>query len=144
MAVQLVTHSPPLGCGLELILAVYREVYAHCFVLKCLLQWHVHVQHAKTHKSQRDYKNMKNLSHTMQHITQLSGANLQAKPIFPLPGDMGTQDTVQIQTTACKLTLHMKQFTNSLILKYNTTGICAATCSKLLTDTDTIISANMH
>ena len=40
-----VLHSPHLGCGLELILAVYREVHAHSFVLKCLLQWHVHVQH---------------------------------------------------------------------------------------------------
>ena len=38
-------HSRHLGCGLELILAVYREVHAHSFVLKCLLQWHVHAQH---------------------------------------------------------------------------------------------------
>ena len=38
-------HSPHLGCGLELILAVYREVHAHSFVLKHLLQWHVHVPH---------------------------------------------------------------------------------------------------
>ena len=32
----------------ELILAVYREVHAHSFVLKCLLQWHVHVQQIST------------------------------------------------------------------------------------------------
>ena len=38
-------HSRHLGCGLELILAVYREVHAHSFILKCLLQWHVHAQH---------------------------------------------------------------------------------------------------
>ena len=38
-------HSRHLGCGLELILAVYREVHAHSFVLKCLLQWHIHAQH---------------------------------------------------------------------------------------------------
>ena len=38
-------HSRHLGCGLELILAVYREVHAQSFVLKCLLQWHVHAQH---------------------------------------------------------------------------------------------------
>ena len=38
-------HSPQLGCGLELILAVYREVHAHSFVLKHLIQWHVNVQH---------------------------------------------------------------------------------------------------
>ena len=37
--------SPHLVCGLELILALYREVHAHSFVLKHLLQWHVHVQH---------------------------------------------------------------------------------------------------
>ena len=34
-------HSPRLGCGLKLILAVYREVCAHSFVQKHLLQWHV-------------------------------------------------------------------------------------------------------
>ena len=38
-------HSRHLGCGLELIPAVYRGVHAHSFVLKCLLQWHVHAQH---------------------------------------------------------------------------------------------------
>ena len=38
-------HSPHLGCGLELILAVYREVHAHSFVLKYLLQWHVYAKH---------------------------------------------------------------------------------------------------
>ena len=38
-------HSRHLGCGLELILAVCREVHAHSFVLKCLLQWHIHAQH---------------------------------------------------------------------------------------------------
>jgi len=38
-------HSPRLGCGLELMLTVYREVHAHSFVLKCLLQWHVQCQH---------------------------------------------------------------------------------------------------
>ena len=32
-------HSPHLGCGLELILAVYREAHAHSFVLKHLLQF---------------------------------------------------------------------------------------------------------
>ena len=35
-------HSRHFGCGL---LAVYREVHAQSFVLKCLLQWHVHAQH---------------------------------------------------------------------------------------------------
>ena len=36
MAVQLVNyiHSPQLGCGLELIVAVYRMVHANSFVLK--------------------------------------------------------------------------------------------------------------
>ena len=32
-------HSPHLGCGLELILAVYREVYGHSFVPTLLAPW---------------------------------------------------------------------------------------------------------
>ena len=41
-------HSPHLRYGLEMILAVYREVHTHSFVLKHLLQWHVHVQRIST------------------------------------------------------------------------------------------------
>ena len=46
MAIQLVNNI--LGCGLELIFTVYREVHTHSFVLKHLLQWLVHVQHIGT------------------------------------------------------------------------------------------------
>ena len=54
MAVQLVnySYSPQLGCGVELILAVYKIIHTHSFVLKPLLQWHVHAQHISTLESQ--------------------------------------------------------------------------------------------
>ena len=32
-------HSPHLGCGLELILAVYKEVHGHSFVRTLLAPW---------------------------------------------------------------------------------------------------------
>ena len=55
MAVQLVNYIHltldiwlRTDTGLELILAVCRGVHAHSFVLKCLLQWHIHVQHIST------------------------------------------------------------------------------------------------